>query len=470
MTTYTHLDSSFTTRRGLPLFVSAALTICAPAFTAAGTPTPFAPAASGALVIYEHATLIDGTGAPPQPDMDVLVDGERIQRIFPARERDPSLAQSAKSIDLRGRYLIPGLIDSHVHLETPPNRRQAEALIRRDLYGGVTAVRDMADDLRALADVTRASRVGEIAGSDIYYAALMAGPAFFTDKRTIQVTAGDVPGKVPWMQAVTEETDVTVAVATARGTYARALKLYAFLSPSLVSRLVTEAHRQNLLVWSHATLYPTKPSELVAAGVDAISHACELIHETQEAPRRPVLPGSVPLDQFRDGNSAVLARLFAEMVRRGTILDATVWVNRGRNLPVGALASSNLVCDELVAGAITGQAYRAGVSISAGTDDVSTETDSWPELFHEMEDLAVRAGMPMAQVLRSATLIGARAAGQDLDMGSIEVGKLANMVVMGRDPSAEVRNLRSVVMTVKRGRIYRREAFKPLRKGDVIDF
>jgi len=62
---------------------------------------------------------------------------------------------------------MPGLNDAHVHLATPPNQRQAEAIMRRDLYGGVTAVRDMADDLRAVGELTRASRAGEIAGPDI---------------------------------------------------------------------------------------------------------------------------------------------------------------------------------------------------------------------------------------------------------------------------------------------------------------
>ena len=67
--------------------------------------------------------------------------------------------------------------------------------------------------------------VGEIAGPDIYYAALMAGPGFFSDQRAAQVSAGGVPGHVPWMQAITDDTDLRLAVAQARGTYASAIKL-----------------------------------------------------------------------------------------------------------------------------------------------------------------------------------------------------------------------------------------------------
>lgn len=463
-------DERLTRARRITWLAVTLLAALAPSFSSAGTPTPFAPPAENALVLYERATLIDGTGAPAQPDMDVLVQGERITNVFPHRELDASRVGKAKVIDLRGRYLMPGLIDSHVHLATPPNRRQAEAVLRRNLYGGVTAVRDMADDLRALGDIARASRVGEIAGPDVYYAALMAGPAFFTDKRTIQVSAGGVAGQVPWMQAITDQTDLPLAMAVARGTSATAIKLYADLASDLAARITAEAHRQHMLVWAHATLFPAKPSEVVAAGVDAISHACLLVYETAQEVRAFSEPRSpVSLDQFRDGSNPVLARLFSDMARRGIILDATIWTYGAPDL-AGTPASAQKRCDEALGAVITGQAYRAGVPISAGTDNFAPESDPWPDVFHEIDDLVTRAGIPMAAVLRSATLIGARAAGQEREMGSIEPGKLANMVVMARDPLAGAQNLRSVVMTVKRGRAYRRSGFRPLRKGDITDY
>ena len=107
-------------------------------------------------VLYRNATLIDGTGTPARPGMSVLVEGERIKAVTP--DAQAAAPAGARVVDLTGKYLLPGLIDTHEHLATPPNRRQAEASMRRDLYGGVTAVRDMADDLRAVAELTRASR------------------------------------------------------------------------------------------------------------------------------------------------------------------------------------------------------------------------------------------------------------------------------------------------------------------------
>ena len=441
-----------------------------PTMGVADAPSPFSPPQTGA-VLFRGATLIDGTGGSPRAEMDVLVVGERIVKVFPDTELDPDLARKAKVIDLAGRFLIPGLVDAHVHLATPPNRRQAEAVLRRNLYGGVTAVRDMADDLRAVGDLARAGLVGEIAAPDIDYAALMAGPRFFSDPRTAQTSASGRPGHVPWMQAVTDDNDLPLAVAQARGTFATAIKLYADLTPALAARITTEAHRQHMLVWAHATLYPAKPSEVVAAGADAISHACLLVREphahvpTLAEPRRPV-----PLRPFVGGRNPALARLFAQMARRGTILDATLWTyssDTAGSTTMPALPPGS--CDDTVGGAITRQAYLAGVPIDAGTDNIADWTDPWPDLFHELAALATKAGMPTSAVLQSATLIGARAAGQQREIGSIELGKLANMVILARNPLADLDSLKTIVMTVKRGRLFERSAFVPLRAGDIVD-
>src|SRR3546814_15834880 len=101
--------------------------------------------------------------------------------------------------------------------------------MRRDLYGGITAVRIMADDLRPIAELARASLVGEIAGPDLYFAALVAGPSFFEDQRTKAIAAGAVPGEAPWMPKIDDRTNIPLDVAMARGNFATGLKIYAKL-------------------------------------------------------------------------------------------------------------------------------------------------------------------------------------------------------------------------------------------------
>ena len=238
-------------------------------------------------VVLVGVTLFDGTGTPARPNQSVLIEGERIAAIFPTGSR--TLPAGAKIYDLTGRYLIPGLIDTHVHVATDPSgedsRPRTERRLRGALLGGVTAVRDMAGDVRALASLQRDALLGEIASPDIYYAALFAGPAFFADPRTHDASRGLIAGQVPWMRAITDTTDIHQAVAEARGTGATAIKLYAALSGELARRITTEAHAQGLLVWAHAALRPARPIDVVEAGVDAISHA-SLVALAMDSARR----------------------------------------------------------------------------------------------------------------------------------------------------------------------------------------
>jgi imidazolonepropionase-like amidohydrolase len=440
-------------------------------------PAPLALAAAALLLaaaapptrtIYRHAILIDGTGAPERRDMAVVVEGERIAAVLPDRRLARRRLAGARVVDLTGRFLLPGLIDSHVHLATPPDRPRALALLRRDLYGGVTAVRDMADDLREVGWLARSALGFAIEAPDIYYAALVAGPSFFDDPRTQAAAKGAVAGKVPWMQSVGPGADLRAIVAAAKGTGATALKIYANLDGPTVAALAKEAHRQGLKVWAHSMVFPATPAEVIAAGPDTVSHVCYLAYQAME--RRPdSYQHRFPVDPalFEGGDNAAMARLFASMRRRSIILDATLYVypaaaraERGRGKPPH--------CTLELALRLADQARRSGVAMSAGTDAEAPRTSEWPALLDEMELLG-RAGLPPLEVIRAATLTGARAAGQARDMGEVAPGRLANLVVLERDPAASLANLRSVVLVVKRGREFPRAHWRPIAPEEMKD-
>ncbi|HEV2594797.1 MAG TPA: amidohydrolase family protein, partial [Sphingomicrobium sp.] len=143
---------------------------------------------------------------------------------------------------------------------------------------------------------------------------------------------------------------------------------------------------------------------------------------------------------------------------RGTILDATLHVYRAVEEAAKKEGKPPL-CTVALAGKITNQAYRIGVPISAGTDGDTPPSEPYPALFDELELLHDAAGLPPMEVVRAATMNGARAMGEAENMGSIEAGKLADMVVLERNPLDDVRNFRSVVLTVKRGRSFPRAEF-----------
>jgi imidazolonepropionase-like amidohydrolase len=416
-------------------------------------PTPFAPPADGEVVAYRGATLIDGTGGPART-ATVVVDGGTIREVGAAFE-------GATVVDLSGRYIVPGLIDTHQHIATPPNRPVAEAALRRQVYGGVTAIRDMADDLRQIADLARAARIGEIAAPDIHYAALMAGPGFFDDPRTWQVTQGETPGHVPWMQAISADTDLRLAVALARGTSAKAIKVYADLAHDLVEAIVAEAGRQGIGVWAHAAVFPARPSEVVAAGVGAVSHASLLAQETaDEGLISYKTKAAIDVAAItRDGHPRLDA-LYARMRERGTVLDATVslydWLANDAD---DEEARTRAAANAALSARITADAHRAGVAISAGTDYENDPAEAYPSLHNEMAFLVRRCGMTAEEVLHSATVVGAQSMDALDLMGTVEPGKLANFVVLTADPRADIANLREIDFVVKRGRRFGREAY-----------
>ncbi|MBW8698479.1 Dihydroorotase [Streptomyces sp. MBT84] len=430
-------------------------------YESAGAATAFAPPETGELVVYRGLTLFDGTGSAPRPHMTIVVDGPVIRSVADEADVAAALADGAEVVDLSGHFATPGLIDAHQHLATPPDRPVAEAVLRRLVYGGVTGVRDMADDLRHVGDLARATRVGEIAGPDIHYAALMAGPSFFDDVRTHQVTQGATAGQVPWMQAITDTTDLPLAVALARGTYASAIKIYADLDAALVAAVTAESHRQGIAVWAHATVFPATPGQVVEAGVDTVSHVTLLAHEASTGPltsykNKPAVEHAALVT----GQDPRLDALFARMRLQGTVLDATA----------GMWAADALVDDDPaaierarrnteLAIALTAQAHRAGVELATGTDYETDPDDPFPALYEELAFLVRHCGIPTRDVLRSATLVGTRSAGVDHLTGTVEPGKLADFAVFAQDPLADIDHLRTITLTVKRGRRFPRSAY-----------
>lgn len=443
-------------------------------------------------IVFEGVTLIDGTGAPPRSDMVIVVEGEEIAAVLPADELGDERQGSAEVVDGSAWFAIPGLIESHTHVATMANRARAEFILNRQLYGGITTARDMAGDVRSLMDLQRASLVKEIDAPDLYFSALMAGPEFFTDPRTVSSAAGETPGAVSWMQAVTGETNLVEAVTLARGTWATGIKTYAAIDGDLLAAIAAEARRQGIPVWAHVHIGPARSLEVARAGVRAMSHVCD------------IGSAAIPDDVFREGQEGLrsgfvdvdlddpaIDSVFAVMKRSGTVLDATlrIVVEIGQRRmaaidtvgarPPGETGDSARArpdrpptppidrrrrgvrprCETADAMALTRRAYEAGVMIAAGTDGMTPPDSTFPALHEEIRLLNEEVGMPMLDVLKAASLHGAVALGLDDRTGTLEAGKHANIVFLREDPLAGAESLRSVELTVKRGTLYYRQDF-----------
>jgi hypothetical protein len=409
-----------------------------------------------AMVVYRGLTLVDAVNRVERKDMTIVVDGDTIKAIVPVSGLDASQTAGAEVIDAIGLFAIPGLIDAHVHYATRPARAVAEAELKRDIYGGLTGVRDMAGDARALADLSRAALVGEIPSPDIFYSALVAGPSFFEDPRTLSSSLGMKPGAVPWLYAVTADSELPLVVAQARGTGATGLKIYANLPGNLVRGLIAEAKRQHFPVWTHQQVYPATPYD--SLGATAVSHVCMIARYVREPGKASYGHSNEPSYAGLTAEDPEIARYIATLAKSGTIMDATLSVYIPPPDKDGQPVASKR-CPLALAGDITKAMHRAGVRIAAGTDADAGPDNPWPALYRELEALVQDAGLTPYDAITAATKNAAAALGKESEFGSLAEGNAANFVLLQSDPAQDIANLRSIVMTVKRGHRFLRSDY-----------
>jgi imidazolonepropionase-like amidohydrolase len=318
-------------------------------------------------------------------------------------------------------------------------------------------LRDMAGDARVLAYLAREARLDAPGWPNIYYSALMAGPTFFfEDARVPGAARGVVLGGAPWMRAVDETTDIRMAVAEAKGTGATGVKLYANLPATMVKAIAAEAHRQGLLVWTHATVFPAKPSDSVAAGATSISHTPYLIWEAAEH-----VPADYHSRAFGDfthirPDDPKIVALLGQMKEQGTILDATLRVFE-QEVEHSPDAVGKGILPWMYS--VTREAHEAGVLVDAGTDSQglvnAKQADAGPAVVDEMALLVKECGFTAETAIQAATQVNAMVVGQAADRGTIRAGMAADLVVLSADPTAEVRNVRKIVEVMKDGKVFR---------------
>jgi imidazolonepropionase-like amidohydrolase len=399
-------------------------------------------------------SVIDGISNNVKTHYTIIIRNNHIEAIGPVK--DISIPDSVTVFYYPGKYVIPGLIDSHVHLATDPskedNRIRAEKDLKDMLLSGITSVRDMAGDARALASLSRDAGLDEIMSPDIYFAALMAGPAFFKDPRTHQTTQGGVAGEMPYMKAVTDSTDLRIAIAEAKGSGATAIKLYAELSGELAKKITTEAHRQHLLVWSHANLDKASALEVINAGVNSISHAAMV---------SGWYSGNVPEECLRPGLSKTfwdsvfttlpLSDLIKAMQTNNTILDATLLIYKEAGSDTSLPRNRRLAWMAMyeIGKRFTILAREKGIPISAGTD-----LDEKKFVQREMKLLVKECSFTPMEAIICCTKNGALAIGIENTTGTIQKGKIANLVLLSDNPARDIDNIDKVELVIKNGKLF----------------
>ncbi|WP_444912902.1 amidohydrolase family protein [Microbulbifer sp. PAAF003] len=403
-------------------------------------------------VLLINANIVDVNALKVDENQSILIEGDKIKRISSTKKL--SKVRGASVVDLKGKFVIPGLIDAHVHHATDPdswdNLSITTERLRYLLRGGVTSVRDMGGDARALAYLKRQAEVDSIASPDIYFSVIIGGESFFSDPRTIASAKGRTPGHTTWMRAVDQNSDMDSIMLQAIGAGATGIKIYADVEAETVPLLASAAKKHGLKVWSHAYIGPSKPLDVVNAGVETISHASDMsaqLVDNFKAWRRKTAEFDDPTWEKMLQKDSYLD-LFDAMKEKGTILDATLTVFERRN----TLNEKYRQLDQLST-QMTQFAYQNGITIAAGTDAFSDlENDTTPMIHHELKLLVDEIGMTPLEAIQAATINAAKVIGIEGSVGSIEEGKKANIVVLSESPEKKIENSQSIAHVVKNGR------------------
>lgn len=413
------------------------------------------PPAAGLAIT--HARLYDSERRAVVPDTTVIIVGDRIAAVGPATTTP--IPTGARVIDARGRTLIPGLWDMHVHLS------EDDGLL--DLASGVTTVRDLGNDMTTLdAQIARFE-----AGSEIGPHALRAG-----------LIDGPGPATVPTgvVASTPEEAGAAVARYAAAG-YVQ-IKIYGSVSPPLVPGIAADAHARGMRVSGHIPLGMT-PTQAVAAGYDEIQHIDQvmrqLLRRADDPPTKILLMREVPDRMFDfDPDGPAFREVLDMLVAHHTVVDPTLTTYHGmfvsepgefdpelapyeHRLPAqieraarrGGVPAPGGKRDRFRAGyarflRMVKLAWDRKIPIVAGTDSVAGLA-----LSHELE-LYVQAGIPAPEVLSLATIGSARIMGHDKLSGSIAVGKHADVVLVDGDPTRDIATVRNTDLVVCRGVTY----------------
>jgi imidazolonepropionase-like amidohydrolase len=422
------------------------------------------------------ATLWDGTGSPAIPHAVVIVRGGRIACAGP-RARCP-IPAGAEQVDGTGRFLLPGLIDTHVHLLLRQDGI-TDTSIKADLHDllarGVTTVRDMGNNPPRLLEAVDSAQPAP----RVFAMQLVAGSRFFSPESE-RTEDGQFRNHAPassgmrqlgwWPLLFAPSGNAEAIVLEARRGGAIGLKLYQDLDPDQIARLVRAAHAAGLPVWGHAWVQPSSVLEQSQAGQDGVVHAAGLSGELFSREARDSLRSSSALLQATADSAtgesarrrAVIATLDS-LAARGTYLEPTLRAEelgairarasrRPPSLPQRyALAATAFGIEA------TRQAIKRGVRLTAGTDHVAYgPTSERAQLNQELALFVDSLGLAPATALLAATRDAATALGSvGKDLGTIATGKMADLVLFSADPLADIRNLEKVEWVMKEGVIFK---------------
>ncbi len=393
------------------------------------------------VIILEGASVIDGTGDLPKPNTTIVINGSRIAYLSSDAESNSDLNFSASKnvINLTGRYIIPGLVDMHAHVanvrKNSYDQSESEYMLRMLLTYGVTTIRNPGGPTEQSVALRENVSEGKIIGPQIFTAGQL-------------LNTPEIP--VPFVERqVQTEQDVRQEVRTQAASGVDYVKLYVGLSPELVKAAIDEAHSNGLKVIGH--LYMTSWTEAANLGIDALTHGVPvspfLLSEANQ--QRFSNAGDHPFNHLLwldlvDLNGPQINEMIMALVNNDIPVDPTLDIYE---IIVKESQPQDLWPKVLQ---LTKKLYDNGVTILSGSDIPNFDLVPGASLHHEL-GLLVEAGIPPLEVIKIATRNGAEALGIEDEVGTIEPGKQADMIILSDNPVDDISNTKKIEAVINNG-------------------
>ena len=380
-------------------------------------------------LVIRDVTVIDATGAKPQPAMTVVIRNGRIAELGEAARVTPP--KNARVIDGRGKFLIPGLWDMHGHLTDA-----GEGALTQLIENGVTGVRDLGGDLELVQRWRREIDQSKRIGPHI----LAAGPVL------------DGPTKAKHHVAVNNEAEARAMVRSIKQRGADVLKIHTRLSREAYFAALDEAKKVGLPVAVHLPQALTI-AEASDAGPNSLEHVEMLVQsalmqqDSATKKRSDDDRFAAALESLIDNNGAAL---WARLAKNHTwYVPTMVAYERGfvlwYNKPIAMSKRRPIHWKQID---IVGAMHKAGVKVLTGSDFTDWGQVPGVDLHNELALLA-EAGFSPMEALQAATSLPAEFLGKTKDFGTVEVGKVADLVLLDADPMENIshtRKIRAVIL------------------------
>jgi len=420
--------------------------------------TSHAPLSGQASLLFENVTLIDGTGRPAVPNAWVLVEGDRITRVA---VREIEAPRDSRRIDGSGKFLIPGLMDMHIHLSGGRGRGGSDEgagirALHGFLYSGFTSVFDAGNNPDYIFGLRTRERAGQ-----------MVAPRIFATGGVVTAPGGhgggagatlvdEWPGDMQLLDAhIEREPDLVKLTFDEHGWGTR--PLIPLLDPGLMAEIGRYFNEHGIRTTVHIS-HEFRARQAIEAGINTLAHPII---------QGPVSDGFVSLmaaTKVPMVSTLTIGEGYSRLVEHPEFLDRPIYqavyepevLEQLRTTVRDAYAARTWTTWMKVMTPVAQENLRLIVE-AGGVIVLGSDQSTGPASHRELE-LMVEGGIPALEAIRIGTLNAAIFMGRERELGSIEEGKLADLVLLSADPLEDISHTQDIDLVIKGGKIVDRSA------------